>query len=83
MKGIFVGLLILVLCEFVVGASYSEIETNFVIRDDEVSVDAVDDGLSFWVMYGSYLLVAGIAIVVVVAVVCLNKIWKCKRKHRK
>jgi len=74
-KCLVVLLLVLVLCEFVVGSVYSEVETSFVIMSPER-----DSGLSFWGMYGDYLL-AGV-IVLIVIVVYLNGIKGSKKRGK-
>lgn len=76
-RGFVVLLLVLVMGGFVVGSSYSEVETSFVI----MSLEDVDSGLDFWGAYGNYLL-AGV-IVLVVIVVYLNAINGSGKKRRK
>ncbi|MFH0711825.1 MAG: hypothetical protein V1889_01835 [archaeon] len=68
-------MLVLIMCEFVVGGVYSEVETSFVISPSE------EVSLGFWGMYGDFL-VAGL-IVLVVVVIYLNAGKKVKRKRRK
>jgi len=75
MRGLCVVLLVLVACGFVVGSTFSEIETSFVIVEQGVS------GLGFWGMYGDYL-VAGV-IMLVVVVIYLNAIKSSGKKRRK
>ena len=71
----------LVMCEFVVGVAYSEIETSFVIKGPDV----VDNDLEFWSEYGDSL-IAGV-IVLLVAVIYLIAInvkpRKMSRKKRR
>ena len=88
MRGCFVVLLLcLVMCEFVIGASSSVVETNFVINnqneagDVAVNQDEVSGDLDFWSMYGDYF-IAGV-IVLIVAVFYLNTIKGKKKKRRK
>ena len=69
-------LLVLVLCEFVIGGVYSEVETSFVIMSLEE-----DSSLSFWSMYGDYLLAS--VIVLIVVVVYLNGIEGFGKKRGK
>ena len=76
-RGLVFLLLALVMCEFVVGGSYSEIEMNFVV----MGVGDVDYDLGFWGEYGDFL-VSGL-IVLVVIVIYLNAIKAPKRKRKK
>ena len=63
-KGFVILLLVLVLCEFVVGGTSSEIETSFVVMlQEDVDVD-VDSG--FWNMYGNYVSVGVVVLIVAV-----------------
>jgi len=75
-KGLVGLLLVMVLCEFVVGGAYSEIETSFVIM-------SVDDGnsLNFLSAYGDYL-ISGILVLIVV-MVYFNAIKGPGKKRRK
>ena len=72
-------LLGLVLCEFVVGGAYSEVETSFVVMGSE---GVVVDDLDFWGAYGDYL-VAGVIGLVVVAVYFSSVKGRGKRSKRR
>gem|GEM_PF-2365257 len=76
-KGLVFTLLFLVLCEFAVGGVYSEVETNFVV----MGVGGVSNDLSFWGMYGDYIIVG--AIVLVVVVIYLKMIKESKKSKKK
>ena len=66
---------VLVLCEFVVGNVYSEVETSFVIMSPE------NDGLGFWGMNGDYLIAS--TLVLVVVLIYLNAIKGPGKKRGK
>jgi len=76
-------LLALVMCEFVVGGSYSEIETNFVI----MGFGDVEDDLSFWGEYGGclifVLIVFAIVLIYLKRIKGTKKIGKSRRKKKR
>ena len=76
-RGFVCLLLVMVLCDFVVGGAYSEVETSFVIMSSEDTVGSSD----FWYTYGDYLLAS--LMVLIVVVVYLNAIKGPRKKRRK
>jgi hypothetical protein len=78
MKKGLVFVLALVMCEFVVGGAYSEIETSFVIKGSDV----VGGDLEFWGEYGDSLIAGGIMLAVVIIYLVAITV-NPKKKRRK